>query len=264
MKTIYFPNTPIGFIIIIFILAAILCNRLGGNAIIRSSLVFIPAVLISIVFIFLANMDNFTLARVLPLWGNGITTTFFSGISNLFAFGGIVFLYFLPPHLKETTHVYKIAFTSTILSAIWLLLSVSTLLFIFPSVVTTEEVLPLYFASRFIEFGRFFQRIDAVFLLFWIISMTSYASIALFFVTTTFKKIASIKYTNLALYVFASIIFIISLLPQNSAQIQFLENEFYKYAVIIIGFVISLAILLLAYFKKQRKLKGDVSIEQIY
>lgn len=50
-----------------------------------------------------------------------------------------------------------------VLSGIWLLFSIATLLFLFPSVAITEEIVPLYLAARFIEFGRFFQRLDTIF-----------------------------------------------------------------------------------------------------
>ena len=46
------------------------------------------------------------------LLGNGWIPTFFSGLSNLFAFGGISYLYLLPPHLKDQKGYSKIAFTS--------------------------------------------------------------------------------------------------------------------------------------------------------
>ena len=73
-------------------------------------------------------------------------------------------LFRLKHNLKEQKKYKKIAAVSIGLSAFFLLTSVATLLFIFPFVTTTEEIFPLYLASRYIEFGRFFQRLDAVFL----------------------------------------------------------------------------------------------------
>ena len=263
IKIIYFPRTPVMLLIIFFIIGIIMANRLGNNAIIRANLIFIPAILFSIVFIFLANMGNFTLQRMFPLLGNGINTTFFSGISNLFAFGGIALLYFVPPYLKDSKEFKKIAFSSVILSSIWLFFSLATLLFIFPSIVTTDEILPLYFASRFIEFGRFFQRLDAVFLLVWIISIFSYLSILLSFSSQIFKKITTFKYPYLTIYGGAFLIFLLSLVPQNYVQLNFLETTIYKYFVLILVFTISLILLILAALKhkKQNKVKGVPSIE---
>lgn len=263
VKSIYFPKTPVIFLILLFVIGIILTNRLGMQSIIRANLIFIPIVLFSIVFIFLANLDNFTIQRIFPILGNGISPTFFSGASNLFAFGGISLLYFIPPSLKDSKDFKKISKISIILSGIWLLFSVATLLFMFPSIMTTDEILPLYLASRFIEFGRFFGRLDALFLLIWIISIMAYLSILLSFIISIFKKLTLFKYSNITIYGVALLIFVLSIIPKNYVQVYFLETTIYKYFVLILVFAISLAILILSAlkFKKQHKGKGDVLIE---
>lgn len=263
LKLIYFQRTLTAFIILLFIIAIVIVNKLGNNAFIRANTLIMPVVLLSILFIFIFNVDNFTVQRMFPIFGKGLSTTFFSGMSNLFAFGGIAYLYFIPPALNNPKQFKKIAFTSMTLSSIWLFFSVATLLFIFPSIVTTDEILPLYFASRFIEFGRFFQRLDAVFLLIWIVSIVSYLSIVFSFSVNIFKKITEFKYIYIIIYGFAILLFILSLLPQNFAQLYFLEYHFYKYFVLIVTYAISLFVLILANlkYKNQNKRKGEIMIE---
>ena len=264
LKIIFFPKTSVPIIMLLFILAIIVANKLGFSSIVRSTLFFMPIVLISILFIFIANLDNFTIERMFPLLGNGWIPTFFSGLSNLFAFGGISYLYLLPLHLKDQKGYSKIAFTSIGISAFYLLISVATLLFMFPFFTTTEEVFPLYLASRFIEFGRFFQRLDAVFLLIWILSVVSYLCIAFYFTTSIFQKITNMQYTKWYVTLFAALVFGISLLPENMQQINFLENTVYKYIIIILIFIVGLSVLLLANLKYNmiQKKKGVVNIEK--
>ena len=206
---------------LLILLALVFANKLGINPLIRANLFFIPLAIFSILFIFIANIGNMNFERILPILGNGTTTTFFSGISNLFAFGGISFLYFLPPYLKEEKKYKKIGLISIALSGVLLLTSVATLLFMFPHIATTEEIFPLYLASRYIEFGRFFQRLDAVFLLIWIISILSYLSIGLYLSTSIFKKITNLKYSKWFVALFGIIIFTLGLLPNNLQQISF-------------------------------------------
>lgn len=263
IKIIYFPRTPVLILIILFLGGVVLCNRHGLHSIVRANLIILPVVLFSIVFIFFANFENFTVQRAFPLLGNGINSTFCSGLSNLFAFGGLIILYFLPPHLQDNKQFKTVAITSMILSTIWLLFSIATLLFIFPFTVTSEEIMPLYLAGRFIEFGRFFQRLDAIFLMTWIISITSYLSIVVALIVNTFKKLTNFKYSYISVYVSATIILIMSLLPKNYNQIHFLENTVYKYMVLIMAFGIGLFTLIFASIKHKsfHKKKGDVLIE---
>ena len=249
LKIIFFPRTPVQIIMLLFLLAIVFVNKLGFQAIARSNLFFMPIILFSILFIFVANFGNYTVQRVFPLLGNGAVSTFLSGISNLFAFGGIAYLYFLPPHLKEQKDYTKIALSAIGISGVFLLMSVTTLLLLFPLLTSSEEILPLYLAARFIEFGRFFQRLDAVFVFTWIISMACYLSLALYFATDIFKKITNIQYSKWVIGLIASICFGIALIPQDLKQISFLENNVYKYIILILVIGVGLGILIFANIK---------------
>lgn len=249
---------------LLLLIAIVITNKLGVRPIARANLFFIPAVLFSIFFIFVTNIGNFAVQRALPFIGNGITSTFFSGLSNLFAFNGICYLYFVPSYLKDFKNYKKIALASVGISAIFLLLSVTTVLLLFPIVAASEEVLPLYIASRFIEFGRFFQRLDAIFVFIWIISMISYLSIASYFATSIFQKIANLQYNKWTIGVFTSLAFGFGQLPQNLQQLSMLENDVYRYIVLILVIGIGLSILIFANIKYciQQKKKGLVILNE--
>lgn len=261
LKIIYLQQKPLIFILAIFTLAIIIVNKLGFKSMCKSNLIFMPLVLCSIFIIFIANAQNFTPQGLLPVLGYGIIPTFFSGISNLFAFSGIAFLYFLPPKV-ESKDFKKIAIISVIISGTFLLLSITSLLFLFPIIENTEDVMSLYIASRHISFGRFFQRLDAFFLLTWIISIVSYLSIVLSLSIHIFKKLTHIEHETSMVYCFGFLMFCISLIPSSFAQLDFLENTLFKYMVLGIVFVISFIVLLLAYIKYKRlhKKEGDVLV----
>lgn len=259
LKIIYFQKTPIALIIISFIVAIIITNKLGIKSAIRANLLIMPIVLFSLLFIYLANIEYFCVDRFFPILGTGFTPTFLSGISNLFAFSAIIFIYLLPPYLEDSKDLKKISIISIIFSAIYLFFSVTSLLLMFPFLPSTEQVMPLYLLTRYIEFGRFFQRLDAIFLLIWIISVISYLSIISSFSLAIFKKITNIQHTKPLVLLFALILFDVSLFPNNLIQIRLLTNFVYKYLVLSISFLICPLILILANIKlkKQKKKAGD-------
>ena len=264
LKIIFFPRTPVPIIMFLFLMAMIILNNLGKISIIRANLFFMPLVLFSILFIFIANVENFTVQRALPLLGNGVSSTFFSGLSNLFAFGGISYLYLIPPHLKDQKNYTKIALISIGISSFFLLISVATLLFTFPFVTTSEEIFPLYLAARFIEFGRFFQRLDAVFVLIWILSMIGYLSIAFSFASDIFQKMAKLQSPKWIFSLLALLVFGIALLPQNMEQVSFLEENVYSSIILVLVFEVCLSILVLSnikYYWINRK-KGAMTVEK--
>lgn len=264
LKVIFFPRTPIYLIMLLFFISIIIINKLKFNALVRANLFFTILVLINLLFIFLGNLDNFTWQRIYPILGNGTYSTFFSGLSNLYAFSGISYLYLIPPYLKSQKDYKKIALTSIVISAFYLLLSVSTLLFMFSPIITTQQIFSMYLAARFIEFGRFFQRIDAVFMLVWLLSIMCYLSFAFYFIASIFKKITNIKTTKWCVSLFTLFSFGIALFPKNMQQVSVLESNIYKYITIVLIFGISLAILVLANIKRlyMDKKKGVPKLDE--
>lgn len=260
LKMIYFQNYSIIFLIGLFTLSIIGCSFLGIKSIIRANLIILPLLIISIVFIFLANIKNFDFNLIFPILGNGFYSTFFSGLSNLYAFSSIVVLYFIPSLLENYGELKKISYISIIMSSILLLFSVGSVLFIFPVVENLEQILPLYLVIRFIEFGRFFQRIDAAFLLVWVISAISYLSIVFAATILIFKELFNIKNLNSISPIIGLLIFGISLIPKNLVQIRFLQSISYRFFVIFIIFILNFIILFLANLKLKRQNEKRVEI----
>ena len=262
LKLIFFPRTSLPIIMILFLIAIVIMNKLNIVSIARANLFFTILVSVSIIFIFIGNWKDLTFQKIFPILGNGAYTTFFSGLSDLFAFGGIACIYLLPPYLKNQRDFKKVAYTSVGLSAFFLLISVATLLFIFPPTIIEQQIFPIYLASRFIDFSRFFQRLDALFLLIWLLSIICYLAIVLYFSTSIFKRVTNLKYSKWISTLFALFIFGTALIPKNMQEISFLENTVYRYIILILVFALSFIILILANIKylRSQKMKGIVLI----
>lgn len=253
LKTIYFPMTDITFIILVFIIALCIANRLSFNATLKTNLLILPLVLFSMVFLFFSNMNKFVPERIFPILGDGIFNTFVLGLTNIASFGGIAYLYFLPPLLKNPEKFKKVAIISIILTAIYLILCVSTLLFMFSFVIDANEISPLYNATRYVELGTFFQRLESAFLLLWILAFACYLSIVCKFSMNIFEKITNIENKKALVDVFGLLILAIALLPKNLAVSQYFESSVYKYLFIGLVLALGLGILIVANIAERRK-----------
>ena len=69
LKIIYYPSTDIIYVIIFFVFAVCLVNNLEFSASIRTNVFIMPAVLISIFFLFFSNIRNFEAQRIFPILG---------------------------------------------------------------------------------------------------------------------------------------------------------------------------------------------------
>ena len=123
----------------------------------------------------------------------------------------------------------------------------------FPVFVNLDEVLPLYTIATYVEFGSFFQRLESVFLLIWLISFACYLSVIANFSFLIFKKITAIKEEKAIIYPFAIAALGISLLPKNYAISKMYETKIYPYIMIGIVFFLSFSLLLIAYIKKRKE-----------
>lgn len=242
---------------LLFLIALIVTNKLGLQPMVNATLLLMPSVLASLLFVFFASIGDFDFQRIYPLIGDGYMTTFFSGLSNLFAFAGIVVLYFLPPYLKDQKNYTNIALVSIGLSCLFLLMSVFTLLCLYPIDSINQQILPLYLASRHISFGRFFQRLDAIFLLIWTISFTAFLNLFLYISSSIFQKLLHLKHNKWIISMLSILIFAIGLIPNSLQQIMMLHNRIYPYTVLVLVFIIGLLLLVLAnlkyYFIQKKK-----------
>ena len=259
LKTIYLQDMPTELICLLFILIALIANQFGFKNVSRANAIILPFILIGILVIFFALFSRFVPERFFPILGYGANNTFLLGATNIFAFGEILLLFLMRSSYKDLNDSKEIGLTSIILSGIILFLSITSLLLIFPFATGGEGILSIYMITRSIQFGTFFQRVDAFFILIWVLTFFSYISVLLAFTLRITNKNIKKENSNIPAFLIGLGIFIVTLIPQNISQIRFAENVLYKYSCLIIVFGMSFVIMLLGYFKKRKT--GIVNIE---
>lgn len=255
LKIVYFPKVAICFLSAIFLVVAIVANKFGTNTIIKTNLIIVPLVMFNLLVAFFCVSTRFVPERIFPILGYGVNETFFSGISNIFALNGISYIYFLLPMLNKKENFKFISFIGIAISSLFVFLSVTCLLFSFADALSINDVSPIYLLIRGTDFGRFIQRPDAIFFLGWILSLMSYISISIMFITKIMQKIGNLNASFPLSYATAGLIFIVALLPKGEVEIRFIQNTLYKYSTISLVFVVSFLILIFANIKYKKKHK---------
>ncbi|MBO4816125.1 MAG: GerAB/ArcD/ProY family transporter [Clostridia bacterium] len=253
LELIYFDHTPTSFLLLLFLVGTLFTAKKGIQTISFVNLLLSPIMLLSLLVIIFSTFKDIVPERIFPIFGLGTYETFISGFSTIFTFGGIAYLYFLMPILKNPEDYKKTAVLSITISGIYMLLSVLCLIMVFPYAAFTDETLSMYLLTRRITFGEFFQRIDAMFILFWILSVLVFLSMNLHFANTTLKKLTNIKYGTKLNYGIAFIIFSLALYYKSIVSMKYVLNVYIKYAFIALCLVLSFIIMLLAYLKHKRE-----------
>ena len=254
IKIIYFNSSPIIYLLLFFIVPAVLMNKLGLRAVSGVNIVFIFIVIISLLFLLISSYANFNITKIFPVVGNGIDMVFLQGSTNIFAFVNIVFLFLIPSMIKQTSDFKKVALTSTLISFLILLFCITTFILTLPTVTESDEILSIYLLTRMIGFGDFLERLDAIFIFSWIVSLLSSLSIGIFYILRILGKMLNLQDEKALASPIGIIILSGCLFIKNYPQIKFLGEYGYRYGFIILVFGIGFSVLLLANLKSKKKL----------
>ena len=249
LKTIYFGKTPQIFILLFFIIGIIIASFVGFKSIVRTICLVVPFTVISILVALFAVYNDLSLDKFSPFFGYNFHTTFINGILNIFALYIITYYYFLMPLLKDSFNFKKVTIISYIISWILLFLTVVSILTLFPMSNDPEPLNSLYLLSRRIQLGDFLKRLDAIFILLWIIAIFCYLSLCIFFINRIIKKLTNISDERMLCMSTSSILFGLGLFPFNIAINRFIGNTIYRYTTIGLAFIIGFFILILANLK---------------
>ncbi len=253
LHVIYFNDTPLLFLILLFIIPVIIANKFGIKAISGTNIIFVPIAMASIVILLFAASKDFVWQRLFPIFGYGAKNIFLYQLPNISAFNVIGYLYFIRPYLKKENNFKAISIICIILCILYLLLSIISLLMTYPFITQTDETLSLYVLTRLITFGKFFQRVDAIFIFLWILALLSFLSFNVFLVISIIKKILNLKHSSQLSYSISFILLGISLSFPNLVSVKVFNRYFFRDFNAILVFVVSFIIILLAYFKKRKQ-----------
>lgn len=256
LHKIYFSQFQIIYILGFFVIGVAIANFTGLKSISRVTSFIIPFAIISILVTFIAVFKDLSITSVTPIFGESYKNTFVLGLSNSFAMYIMVYYYFLKPLLKNPKDFKKITIISYVISLVLLLLTVISMLTIFTSNSTNAPINSLFLLARQIELGTFLQRVDALFILLWILSIFCYLSFVVFVINRIIKKVSNISNEKMLTFSTCSILFGLTLIPFNIAQLNFIENTIYRYVILIFMLGIGVGLLILSNIKLLRK-KGS-------
>lgn len=248
----YYTDTPIIYLLLFFIVVCIISNLLGDRSILRTNVILCIIVVVSLIISFASVIPNLTIQRAFPILGYGTYTTFFSGLTNIFAFNGLLFLYLLPPMLENKKDFKKASMIAVSIAGILIILATSSILLAFAFSTNIEKISPLYMLLANNEFGKYLQHPESLFVFTWILSFMSYLNIACMMLVQILKKLTNVKNGKPFVIPLCIIILLITLIPKNIMQAREIGTFLSKYICTPLIFIILPIILIFANLKYKR------------
>ena len=260
LQIVYYPMTNVSYTVLLFVFTTCIACNLKNNGFLRATFLIVPPVLGAIFLIFAGNLKNFNYENIYPVLGNGWEATFGSGITNLFTFGGIAYLFFLPQNLERPEKFMSVSLTSIIISSISLTLIVGTTILMFNTNVTSGQLFPLYIAVRYIEFGTFFQRLDAAFILVMIIAICSFLGIYGNLCLGIIKEITNATDIRPLSYTFMLLLYASTLFIDGYFELEIMQDIVFKiffFSTILLGFIVLILSNLKKYLIEWRAFRNE-------
>ncbi len=259
MKIVALAVSPISYVTTFFIVCMVIGAYLGLEAIARYHAIIMPVIGVGYLLIILGVTPYMELSNLLPILGKGANAIFIHGSLATGVFTELIFLFLLTPFLKSNQRFKSTGYTALAITSLLLIISAVSYLMVIPYPVAEQKILPIYHLARMINFGRFFQRLEAIFVLIWATAGLMYVTVGLYFIAYIFKKTFALKYHRPLIFPFAAIIYTLSLLPDTLLQTVWLETGIVREWGWILAFILPILLLLIGSMIKRKAKKKKVS-----
>lgn len=257
IKTYNLPYTQPSIIIITFLLPVAVISYIGLEALARISHIGFYFVLGSLFIILVLDYPLYRIDSIFPLGGNGLKQNLFIGITRNSAYNEMIILAFFINSLKGLKNFKKASVLGLIISGFTISAVILCSTIAFGYSMSTEHFSNLFELSRAIYFGRFFQRLESIFLIVWV--TTSVILVSTFFYTSIsiFCKSFNINNHKPLIPSFLIITFVVTLMPENLSSVLSKSTNFQRVYSSLLLYGIPIVTLIVSLMFRKKPKGGD-------
>lgn len=221
LKVYVLPLTSMSFILILFIGTVTILNILGLETIARLSKLIAYAMVTGFFIVIVLGQQNYNFHYIYPIFGYGIGKTVFHGVIRNSVYGEIIILAIFAPSLQGIKYIKKAGYTSLALSGFFISIAVLAFILTFPYYVAMEVTSPMYELATLIDYGRFLQRVDPIFLFTMSISSIISVSAVFYAFVSIYCKMFRIQDTKPVILAASIITYAIAISQKSISDVTF-------------------------------------------
>ena len=247
-------ESPPGFIVGMFIIAMTVVCFVGIEGLARAGKLFSYILLFNFLIVMALSYKRFDSHRLYPLLGYGIGNTVKNGIMRCSAYGEIILLGVFAKTLNDTKDAGKIGYISLILAGLIIAIITFSVIASFPYFIAIELADPLYIMVSLVQYGRFFQRVEVIFIFTWNLSTLIGLTAIFYGAINCYCHAFNIKDKKPIIISFAISIYISTLIiPSISIIIDYVVPNFRDYGWIGFYSPIFMAWIMWFFFKRRKQ-----------
>lgn len=246
------PGTPIPSILILFILIVIMAVRLGIEVIGRTGEIFTPMVIFLFLILAIAIVPQMEIVRMLPILEDGIKPVLRGSISiTAYTFlEPVVFLMILP-YVSQPQKITKSLLRGTLLGGSIIFLTIAVSILVLGPDLTTRDIYPTYNIARRISVGGFFERVEAMIALMWMLTLFIEVTLYFYAFVLGLSQLLNLKeYRVLTLPTGMILVALAPLIAPNYTYYSAVFDNYWVYYIITFGLFLPLVLLGVGMFRR--------------
>lgn len=251
LRVYVFPLSPNWYVIGFFIVSIYVLSILGIESMARLAKLLGYFMIVGFIFTIALNIRNYNINNLYPILGYGLDKTIMTGIIRSSVYGEVIILAIFASTFQGARHIKKEGMISIGLSA--LLISASMLAFTlaFPYYIGQNITAPMYEMATLIDYGRFLQRVESVFLFIWIISTLISTTIVFYAFVWVFCKMFRIQDKNPIILGGVILLFAATLMFKDIMTVITSGVQFIRSFGSVMAFVLPLLSLIVAIIRQK-------------
>lgn len=246
------PDTPIEAIFILLLLLVIMGVRLGLETIARVAEIFFPWFILLFIILVVSLAPAIDIRNVQPVFDNGIKPILHGSIAcAAFPFMELIVLMSIFPHVNRPEKIGQGIFIGALLGGIMLFIIISLSILVMGVGPTERLLYPSYDLAKRINIGDFFQRIEAILALLWLITVFFKLSMYLYAFSRGISQLFKLKdYRMLLLPIGMSIIVFSLMIAPNIIYYNKVIANYWAYLDMTVSVFLPMLLIVVYAFRK--------------
>lgn len=251
IKVYVFPLSPNWYIIGIFVVCVFVLSWLGLENIARISKLVAYFMLAGFIIVLLLGIQNYNINNIYPIFGYGLDKTITTGIVRSSAYGEVIILAIFASSFQGVKYIKKEGIISIVLSVLFISVSIFAYTLTFPYFAAQEITAPMYEMATLIDYGRFLQRVEPLFLFVWIIGSLISATIIFYSFIWIFCKMFRIQDKKPIILGGAVILYAAAIMHKDIIAVVYGNVQFIRNFGSLAIFILPLLALIIAAIRKK-------------
>lgn len=245
------PQLDLEVAVWLYIISSAISVHFGIAGMARATRIFMPILMVAVLAIAFYLYPFYIPYRIFPWLGTGLNVSILEGITGVAYNTGALAPFVIAHTFSNIKTAYQASIIGSVLSMILKIFLFFIYLLAFGVEIGSEKVLPLYELARLIYLSRYFQNIEALIILVWVVLGILAIAINFYMTLYFFCRLFKLEDAKSGLFLMTLIIGSLALLPHDLMQAVEMDRTFILRSALF-TYLLPVLLFVVQYWRKKR------------